>query len=116
MRLTYFALFLTLATPAVAEDFVRVSDRGAFVKLVSGKSLTSLAVSLNVSPSGSISGRAFGRTVTGSWTWNDGFFCRTLKAGDSVFPRNCQLVQRKANRVRFIADKGAGDTADLRIR
>jgi hypothetical protein len=116
MRLT-IALFLALlATPAMAEDYTRVTDRGTFVALVGGKSLTSLGVSLSVSPSGTISGRAFGSTVTGAWTWTGGYFCRTLKAGEKVFARNCQLVLQKAGRVRFIADKGAGDTADLRIR
>jgi hypothetical protein len=116
MRIFIFALVATLASPAMADGFTRVSDRGAFVNLVGGKSLTSLGVSLTVSSSGSISGRAFGSSVSGAWTWNNGYFCRTLKAGDRVFARNCQLVQQKGNRIRFIADKGTGDTADLRIR
>ncbi len=116
MRLLVLALLTIFAAPAMAEDYARVTDRGAFVSLVSGKSLTSLGVSLTVSPSGSISGRAFGRDVTGAWTWTGGFFCRTMKAGDRVFARNCQLVQQKGNRLRFIADKGTGATADLRIR
>jgi hypothetical protein len=116
MRFTIALFLATLASPAVAEDYTRVTDRGAFVALVGGKTLTSLGVNLTVSPSGTISGRAFGSTVTGAWTWTGGYFCRTLKAGDKVFPRNCQLVQQKPGRVRFIADKGAGDTADLRIR
>lgn len=114
-----FIVFLTLAAlsqPALADDYVRVTERAVFVALVSGKSLTSLGVSLNVSPSGSISGRPFGRDVTGSWSWNNGYFCRTMQAGDRKFSRNCQEVQKKSGRVRFIADKGAGATADLRIR
>ncbi len=116
MRLLIIALLAALVSPATAEGYTRVTNRGAFVALVSGKSLTSLGVSLTVSPSGSIGGRAFGSTVSGAWTWNDGYFCRTLKAGGKVFARNCQLVQQNGNRLRFIADKGAGDTADLRIR
>ena len=32
------------------------------------------------------------------------------------FERNCQVVQHKGGRLRFIADKGNGVTADLRIR
>jgi hypothetical protein len=116
MRLKIVLFLVALATPASAEDYTPVTDRGAFVALVGGKSLTSLGVSLSVSPSGTISGRAFGSAVTGAWTWTGGYFCRTLKAGDRVLPRNCQLVQQKPGRVRFIADKGAGDTADLRIR
>jgi hypothetical protein len=116
MRTFIVVLLATLVSPALADEYTRVTDRGDFVTLVGGKSLTSLGVTLRVSPSGSISGRAFGSTVTGAWTWNNGYFCRTLKAGSKVFARNCQVVQQKAGRVRFIADKGAGDTADLRIR
>jgi ribosomal protein L36 len=116
MRILILVLLATFSSPAMAEDYVRVTDRGAFLALVSGKKLTSLAVTLTVSPSGSIGGRAFGRDVTGSWTWSNSYFCRTLKAGDKTFSRNCQVVKRKGNRLRFIADQGAGQTADLRIR
>jgi hypothetical protein len=116
MRWIAMILISMLASPAMASDYARVNDRSTFVKLVSGKSLTSLGVRLTVSPSGTISGSAFGRSVTGAWTWNDGFFCRTMKAGSTVFERNCQVVQQNGTRLRFIADKGAGDTADLRIR
>ena len=110
------SLFATLASPAMADGYFRVIDRGAFVNLVSGKSLTSLGVNLTVSPSGTIGGRAFGRDVTGTWTWNGGYFCRTMKAGDQSFARNCQLVQLQGDRLRFIADKGTGAVANLRIR
>jgi hypothetical protein len=116
MRQFLIFVFVAFATPAFADGYVRVTERGAFVSLVKGKSLTTLGVSLTVSPSGGIGGSAFGRTVTGTWTWSNGFFCRTMKAGDRAFPRNCQLVQQNGKRIRFIADQGAGDTADLRIR
>jgi hypothetical protein len=116
MRFLTLALLATLASPAMAGDYARVTDRGAFVGLVRGKSLTSLGVSLTISPSGTISGRAFGRSVSGAWTWSDGYFCRTLQAGDRVFARNCQVVQQQGDRLRFIADKGSGETANLRIR
>jgi hypothetical protein len=116
MRVIILALLATFASPAMAEDYVRVTDRGTFVSLVNGKNLTSLGISLRVSPSGSIGGSAFGSTVTGSWTWSNGYFCRTLKGGGRTFARNCQVVQRKGNRLRFIADQGAGQSADLRIR
>jgi hypothetical protein len=85
MRSKVILVFAFLASPAIAGDYARVTDRGAFVNLVGGKSLTSLGVSLTVSPSGSISGRAFGSTVSGAWTWSNGYFCRTLKAGSKVF-------------------------------
>ncbi len=116
MRLISVLLFALITWPALAGDCARVTDRAAFVNLVGGKSLTSLGVNLTVSPSGSISGRAFGSPVSGVWAWNNGNFCRTLKAGDRVFARNCQLVQQYGDRIHFIADKGTGATANLRIR
>jgi hypothetical protein len=116
MRRLLIILFVTFASPAMADDYVRVTERGAFVNLVGGKSLTSLGVSLIVSPSGSIGGRAFGSNVNGAWTWNNGYFCRTLKAGSKVFARNCQLVQQNGDRIRFTADKGTGAAANLSIR
>ena len=96
----------------MAEGYARVTDRGAFVDLVGGRKLTSLAVTLEVSPSGSIGGC----DVSGEWTWDDGYFCRTMQVGDKVFARNCQVVQNIGDRLRFIADRGAGDVADLRLR
>lgn len=116
MRHVLAAAICLAALPALADSYARVTDRGDFVGLVGGKTLKSIGVSLVVTPSGKIGGRAFGREVTGAWTWDDGFFCRTMQAGDRTFARNCQVVQRQGDRVRFIADRGAGDVADLRIR
>jgi hypothetical protein len=45
MRIVYLALFAFLTTPAMADGYTRVTDRGAFISLVGGKSLTSLGVS-----------------------------------------------------------------------
>ena len=102
-----------VASPVLAD---RVTDRAAFVGLVGGRALTALGVRLIVAPDGGIGGRAFGRDVTGRWTWDGGYFCRTMQAGDRVFARDCQVVQHEGDRVRFIADRGAGTTADLRLR
>ncbi len=106
---------LCLAAPALA-DLTRVSDRGTFLSYVQGRELTRLGVSLLVSPDGSISGRALGRDVTGTWSWEGGMFCRTLDAGDRQFGRNCQVVSAEPGAIRFHADQGTGDIADFRIR
>jgi hypothetical protein len=116
MRPALSLILAICADPVLADDPVRITDRAAFVDLVGGKRLTSLGVSMTVDPSGTIGGRAFGRDVTGDWTWDDGYFCRTMQAGDRSFARNCQVVQQRGNRLRFIADRGQGDTADLAIR
>lgn len=107
-------LLLLSATPVLA--FERVTERNAFLGLVEGRTLTSLGVSLQVLPDGQIAGRAFGSQVTGTWDWRNGLFCRELVAPTRSFPLNCQVVQRDGSTLRFIADEGQGDRADLRIR
>ncbi len=102
--------------PVFADALSRVTDRAAFLLAVEGRSLTSTAVRLNILPDGQISGRAFGTSVTGTWVWTDGYFCRTLQTAAKTFALNCQRVDTDGNTIRFTADKGAGDVANLRIK
>lgn len=116
IRPLLIAAAVAAAMPAAVMAFERVKDRGTFVGLVSGRALTSMAVSLRVTPEGGITGRAFGQDVTGSWTWRDGLFCREMKTRARGLPTNCQVVERQGDTLRFIADAGTGATADLRLR
>ncbi len=103
------------AQPALAEDFARVQAKSEFVSLISGKALTRFGIELDVSVDGAITGSAFGKPVTGAWRWADGMFCRDLSFGKRDLGPNCQVVQRNGDTIRFIADEGKGDFADLRL-
>ena len=107
------ALLALTVAPALAE---RITSRDDFVQAVDQRRLTTLGVALVVTPGGRIGGSAFGSDVTGDWTWDKGWFCRTLAWGSRSWPRNCQLVERTGDALRFTSDKGTGDTATLRIR
>ncbi|MEM7718052.1 MAG: dihydrodipicolinate reductase [Pseudomonadota bacterium] len=117
MRVGVYAIIAVLiAGPAMAE-FKRVNDRDNFVSLVKDRSLTRLGIRLNVSDNGQISGRAFGRKVSGAWSWSSGYFCRDLYVnGNMLDGDNCQKVEVRGDTLRFTSDKGTGDTADLRLR
>ncbi|MFN3644996.1 MAG: dihydrodipicolinate reductase [Gemmobacter sp.] len=104
-----------IAEPGVA-DTQRIESRDAFVSLVKDRALTRFGITLNVAPDGTIRGRAFGRPVTGAWSWKGGYFCRTLIFGDENLGDNCQLVEKRGESLRFTADQGKGDYADLRLR
>lgn len=105
------------AAPLAADAFEPVKEQAEFVSLVAERDLTRFGIRLNVSPSGNIEGRAFGRKVTGAWQWRDGYFCRELFVGsDDLGGPNCQLVLKNGETLRFIADKGKGDYADLTLR
>ena len=118
MTRALLALALTaFATPALA-DYEPVTDQGTFLQLVSGKQLTNRLynLALVVTPDGAIDGSALGWEVTGSWSWQDGYFCREMNWGGDPIPYNCQLVEVNGADMRFTTDQGAGDSASFRLR
>lgn len=102
------------AGPGHAQE--RITKRADFLAAIGGRQLVTTGVRLRVVPDGTITGRAFGQAITGSWQWRSGWFCRALKWGRREWPLNCQQVQRQGQRIIFTADKGRGDTATLRLR
>lgn len=113
------ALAVTLAPLAAsAQDYRPVVGQPEFVALVDGHALTQrlFKVSLNVQADGQITGRALGGDVTGSWTWQDGYFCREMIWGGDLIPHNCQTVEVGGDLLRFTADRGNGDSTALRIK
>jgi hypothetical protein len=96
-----------------------IKDQATFVSLVQGKELRNFfyGVRLNVMENGHIAGAAVGWDIKGTWTWQDGFFCREMSWGGDPIPYNCQLVEARGNdRVRFTIDQGAGNSASFRLK
>lgn len=112
---TIVALLLLPAAPALA-DYEPIRDRTEFVGVVTQGELTRMGIRLKVTPEGEIVGSAFGRDVSGSWTWEGDYFCRDLFWGDRAFGYNCQEVARDGRSLRFTSDKGTGDSASLRLQ
>ncbi|MEO0487431.1 MAG: dihydrodipicolinate reductase [Pseudomonadota bacterium] len=110
------AALVLAASTAMAMD--KIDSRDAFLNTLDGRDLTIrlYALSLEVAENGKINGRAVGRDVTGAWTWEDGYFCRSLKWGQMDIPYNCQLVEAHGNKMRFTTDRGEGRYADFRLR
>ncbi|OYX24090.1 MAG: hypothetical protein B7Z10_09905 [Rhodobacterales bacterium 32-66-7] len=110
---------LALPLPVAASDFLVVSDRGEFLSLVQDRELrlAMLGLSLSVKPDGTIEGQALGSEVTGTWAWQDGFFCREMAWNGKAVPYNCQVVEVKdAASLRFTSDQGKGDSAVFQLR
>lgn len=116
LRMTALAMvFAALAVPAAAE-FEKIDRQDQFASMVSGKELTRFGIKLTVSPAGDIQGSAFGRSVRGSWQWQDGYFCRDLFWGTQEIGYNCQHVASDGATLRFTSDRGAGQSADLVLK
>ncbi len=100
---------------ARAEGAQVIGDRATFLGLVENRTLTRMGIRLQVGADGSIAGDAFGRPVTGAWRWSGSYFCRDLVYGSRNLGSNCQVVELRGDRLRFIADEGRGQSADLRL-
>lgn len=118
LRVFAFLIVLSTVFPAAAVAFERISNRDAFVAAVGGKDLkiSLYGLTLNVNPNGTIDGAAMGWEISGSWSWEDGYFCRDMDWSGRAIAYNCQLVELDGDRIKFTVDQGAGDDAVLRIR
>ena len=108
-------IFLFMAS-LVSSSEITITNRSDFENLVIDKKLERFLISLSVTGDGKIKGFGVGRNVTGDWDWIDGFFCRTLLWGVRELKYNCQQVTFDGNRLRFISDKGKGQSASFALR
>lgn len=106
---------LGLAVAAMAEPS-RIVDKAEFVKTVQGKTLSRPLIKLFVTEDGNITGSGASLPVSGSWKWQDGYFCRDMRWGKRDLGYNCQEVKADSKIIRFTSDRGAGDHADFKLR
>ena len=113
-------LFVTLFPgPTLAEGFEPVQSEGQFLELVGDRVLRIglYDLSLRVLSDGRIDGSAMGWAITGNWTWQDGYFCRSMDWSGTAIDYNCQLVEARGSDVlRFTVDQGSGESATFRLR
>ncbi len=120
MKTFALATALLIATPALAAaEFAPLSDESRFLELVEGRVLSNrlFGVELSVQRNGTIQGDAAGWDITGTWDWQDGYFCREMQWGGDPIKYNCQLVEvRGSDEMRFTVDQGRGRSASFRLR
>ena len=119
MAITTFSLkliaCLLMASQVLASETI-ITNRSDFENLVIDKKLERFLISLSITDDGKIKGSAAGREVIGDWDWIDGFFCRTLLWGMRELKYNCQEVTFDGRRLRFISNKGKGQSASFALR
>lgn len=112
-------VFLALGLPAQADSFAPVTDKSTFLTLIQNRALRHglLDLTLQVTPDGAIKGRAMGWDITGSWQWNDGYFCREMDWSGTPIDYDCQLVEARGDKkLRFTVNRGAGESAAFDLR
>ena len=109
-------LLILIANSVTAQE--TLTEKPEFLKAVAGHILEIrlLRVQLKVLDSGTITGKAFGRGVTGTWEWKDRFFCRSMAWGDRELAYNCQQVATDGRSLIFTSDEGSGRSAKFALR
>lgn len=121
MRGLFFGIFtgvgMVLFLPVSAwAEYVVLSKRDNFLSVIEGKDLKRPLIRLQVRPDGTITGKAAAMKVTGTWVWEDRYFCRVLYWGGKTFEHNCQEVALNGDKIRFTTEKGAGEFADFTLK
>lgn len=52
----------------------------------------------------------------GTWTWVDGFWCRSITSPPKIAGDDCQVIEIAGDQVRVTRKRGQGDTTLLTIR
>jgi hypothetical protein len=119
IRIFTAAALLSITTLPAHADFVPVSDKGEFLAILEGRELRlgMFQIAIQITPDGQINGSALGWDMSGTWAWEDGYFCREIDWSGKAIPYNCQLVEVDAGeKMRFTVDRGAGDEATFNLR
>lgn len=102
------SLALTLfTTGALAQDFTRIDSELEFRELALEKTLYLGDTQVTVHDGGAMTVIFKGKEITGTWQWEDGYFCRILKSYSTK--ADCQLWEHDGTDFRIARDKGNGE-------
>ena len=86
----------------------RITTEQEFRATAVGKKMVTKGGYVNFGEDGSLSGEFSGKKLTGKWSWEDGYFCRTVKLGGKDRGHDCQVVLATEDGVVLHRKKGQG--------
>ena len=104
--------FLALATwhsvqqGYAADSSVRITTEQEFRDQAIGKKLVTKGGHVIVHEDGTLSGEFKKKKITGTWSWEDQYYCRTGKLGGKDIGYDCQVVEVSGSTMIFKGKKG----------
>lgn len=93
----------TPQTPAADAAWTVIEDEPTFRDRVVGRTFSyGNGLQITIMPDGTFRGDG----VSGEWEWLDGQSCRTITIPGRDFPYECQTVEIRGDRVRFLRADG----------
>jgi hypothetical protein len=92
-----------------------IETEAAFRAAIVDRQITFEANTLTINSDNTISGPWNGDGITGTWTWEDGAFCRDIKIGGQARDPDCQTWIVAGDTATVTRNRGAGASFDYKI-
>ena len=93
---------------SAADPNKRIETEQEYREKVVGKKLVQENGYVMSHEDGTVSGEFGDQSLSGTWTWEDKYFCRTVTLGTRDFGRDCQVVEVSGDSLTVIRNKGEG--------
>ena len=101
-----------VATP----DYQTITTRDEYLTKVAGRTVNLGDGSSTTHADGTMTGKVGGLPIVGSWTWEDGFFCRQGKVGPEQMERDCQKLEIADDNLRVTRNSGDGPISVFKLK
>ena len=91
---------------------MQITTKEQYLEAVVGKRLVNVendSVWVMKHPDGSITGEAGSKAITGTWTWEGTFWCRTIKVGGKDRGSDCLKMVIDGDMISSTRNKGKGE-------
>ncbi len=86
----------------------RVTTREEFCRLFADRELSQGDLSFTIHSDGKLTGYVDGLALSGTWAWEEGYFCRRAYLAEEDLGTDCELIESDGHRMRYFPDKGKG--------
>ena len=102
-------------TAAAESGKKKLTTEKEFREMVAGKRMANKHGYGIAHRDGTITGTFAGKNMTGTWSWEDQYYCRTAKLGKKKYGHNCSVVTVSGNKVILKGSKGMGKKRTYRL-
>lgn len=102
-----------LVACAATPDYQPIVTKDEYMTQVVGRTVNFGSGSSTTHPDGTMTGSSQDGEVKGTWSWEDGKFCREGTVGTNVMERDCQALEIAGNKLRVSRGNGTKSEFDL---
>jgi hypothetical protein len=93
----------------------RLTTREEFVRTFTEVTLIGDGIRFIIHEDGKIAGDVDGRPLSGSWYWEDGYFCRTAELDGEFLDLDCEIIESLGDKMRYTRERGDGPASIVEI-